>query len=46
MRRGVKPVHQLLLDMPVRWSSTYVMTIQAEEMHDVQDTMVALLPLY
>lgn len=25
-REGVKVVHQLLIDMPVCWSSTYVMT--------------------
>ena len=35
MHREVKPIRQLLIDMPVRWSSTYVMTLHAEEMRDV-----------
>lgn len=36
MRREVKHVRQLQIDMPVRWSSTYVMTTRAEEMRDVR----------
>ena len=33
---GAKKIYQLLLDMPVRWSSTYVMTSRAEVMRTVQ----------
>jgi len=31
----VKPVRQLLIDMPVRWSSIYIMTLRGEEMCDI-----------
>jgi len=41
MRQEVKPICQLLFDMPVRWSSTYVMTTCAEEMQDVRNAMIS-----
>lgn len=41
MRQEVKPIRQLLFDMPVRWSSTYVMTTCAEEMQDVRNAMIS-----
>lgn len=41
MRQEVKPVRNLLLDMPVRWSSTYIMTTRAEEMRDIWNAMIS-----
>ncbi|KAF8240617.1 hypothetical protein L208DRAFT_1514732, partial [Tricholoma matsutake] len=39
-RGGLKTTHQLLLDMAVRWSSTYVMTSRAEAKRPFVDTFV------
>ena len=33
-------VHQLQIDMPVRWSSTYIITTRAKAMRDVWNTML------
>ncbi|KAH9159955.1 hypothetical protein EDB89DRAFT_2172978 [Lactarius sanguifluus] len=35
LHANMKPIHQLLVDMPVCWSSTYIMTSRAESMGDV-----------
>ncbi|KAN0113673.1 hypothetical protein V8E52_007472 [Russula decolorans] len=38
--RNMKPIHQLLIDMPVRWSSTYIMTSRTESMGGIINTFV------
>ncbi|KAL1939214.1 hypothetical protein VTO73DRAFT_10255 [Trametes versicolor] len=38
--QGVKTPHQLLLDSPTRWSSTYVMLDRAERLHEHVDQFV------
>jgi hypothetical protein len=36
----MKPVRQLLIDMPVRWSSTYIMTSRTESMGGVSELLL------
>ncbi|KAN0105734.1 hypothetical protein V8E52_010746 [Russula decolorans] len=38
--RNMKPICQLLINMPVRWSSTYIMTSQTESMGGIINTFV------
>jgi len=45
-RMEVKRVRQLQIDMPVRWSSTFVMTTRAEAMRDVRNAMLAYYRYY
>ncbi|KAF8222675.1 hypothetical protein L208DRAFT_1321119, partial [Tricholoma matsutake] len=40
-RGGLKTTHQLLLDMAVRWSSTYVMTSRAEAKRPIDDLFLS-----
>jgi hypothetical protein len=35
----MKPIRQLLIDMPVRWSSTYFMTSRTESMSGVSELL-------
>jgi len=42
MRKNKSP-HQLLLDMKVRWGSTYVMLNRAEENKDVGDLLLSFI---
>ena len=42
--REMKPVRQLLIDMPVHWSSTYVITSCVESMSEVCHQIFATLP--
>jgi len=39
-RANMKPIRQLLIDMPVRWSSTYIMTSRTESMRSIINTFV------